>query len=217
MKRQGYYSSMSKYMYPFYILVHPVDGFREMKVNNKFSLRFANGILALWVLFGVLDWGYVDFDFKTSYRQLAGYVNIFQVLLTSVVIFAISVVSNWCFCTLMDGKGRMREIWVAGAYALMPYIILGIVRVGLTHAMVSGEAVYLTYLDAIGLIWSALLVFIALMDIHDYSGPKALMSIFLTLCGVLIIAFLVVLVSGLATQIYSFFATIYYELKLRYL
>lgn len=217
MRRQGYYSSMSKYMYPFYILLHPADGFREMKVNKKCSMSFANGVLVLWVLFGILDWGYVDFDFRVSYRQLEGKVNIFQVLLTSVVIFAISVVSNWCFCTLMDGKGRLKEIWVAGAYAMMPYVLLGILRVGLTHTMVSGEAVYLTYLDAIGLIWSALLVFIGLMEIHDYSGPKTLVSLFLTLCGVLIIAFLVVLVSGLATQIYSFFATIFYELKLRYL
>lgn len=217
MRRPGYYSLMSKYLYPFYILIHPADGFREMKVNNKFSMRFANGILALWVLLGILDWGYVDFDFKITARQLDGNVNIFQVLLTSVLIFAISVVSNWCFCTLMDGKGRIKEIWVAGAYAMMPYVALGILRVGLTHVMVSGEAVYLTYLNVIGILWSALLVFIGLMSIHDYSGPKTLMSIFLTLCGVLIIAFLVVLVSGLATQIYSFFATIYYELKLRYL
>ena len=150
-------------------------------------------------------------------RQLDGNVNIFQVLLTSVLIFAISVVANWCFCTLMDGKGRMKEVWVAGAYALMPYIFLGLLRVGLTHTLVESEAVYLTYLNAIGLLWSALLIFIALMAIHDYSGPKTLMSMFLTLCGVMIIAFLVVLVSGLVTQIYSFFATIYFEIKLRYL
>ena len=217
MKKLGYYSSMSKYRYPFYILLHPADVFREMKVNNKFSMGFANGILVLWVLLGVLDWGYVDFDFKVTYRQLDGQVNIFQVLLTTVLIFAISVVANWCFCTLMDGKGRMKEIWVAGAYAMMPYVVLGIVRVWLTHGMVSGEAVYLTYLHVIGVVWSALLIFVGLMEIHDYSGPKTLMSIFLTLCGVMIIAFLVVLVSGLATQIYSFFATIYFELKLRYL
>lgn len=217
MRRRDYYSNMSRYLYPFYILLHPVDGFREMKVNDKFSMRFANGVLVLWVLFGILDWGYVDFDFKISTRQLEGDVNIFQVLLTSVLLFAISVVANWCFCTLMDGKGRIKEIWVAGAYALIPYITLGIVRVGLTHVMVSGEAVYLVYLDAVGLIWSALLVLIGLMAIHDYSGPKTLMSLFLTLCGVLIIAFLVVMVSGLVTQIYSFFATVYYELKLRYL
>lgn len=100
---------------------------------------------------------------------------------------------------------------------MMPYVLLGIVRVGLTHTLVESEAVYLTYLNAIGLIWSGLLIFIALMEIHDYSGPKTLMSMFLTLCGVMIIAFLVVLVSGLATQIYSFFATIYFEIKLRYL
>ena len=217
MRRPGYYSNMNKYLYPFYILFHPVDGFREMKNNNKFSIRFANGILVLWLHLGILDWGYVDFDFKLSYQQMTGEVNIFQVFLTSVLIFAISVVSNWCFCTLMDGKGRMREVWVAAAYALMPYVVLGILRVGLTHMLVESEAVYLTYLNVIGLIWSALLIFIALMAIHDYSGSKTLVSMFLTLCGVMIIAFLVVLVSGLVTQIYSFFATIYFEIKLRYL
>lgn len=217
MRRPDYYSHMSKNVYPLYILFHPVDGFREMKVNNKFSLAFANGVLVLWVLFGILDWGYVDFDFKTSFRQLEGDINIFQVLLTTVLIFSISVLSNWCFCTLMDGKGKMKEIWIAGAYAMMPYVLLGILRVGLTHVMTADEASYLAYLDTIGVIWSALLVFLALMIIHDYSAFKTVGSILLTLCGVLIIGFLVVLVSGLVSQIYSFFATIYFELKLRYL
>ena len=217
MRRPGYYSNMSKYVYPFYILFHPVDGFREMKVNNKFSLCFANIILALWVLLGILNWGYVDFDFKTSYRQLSNNVNIVEILLKTVLIFAISIVANWCFCTLMDGKGKLKEIWVSASYALMPYIFLGMIRVGLTHALGASEAVYITYLNVIGLVWSALMVFIAMMSIHDYSGVKTLMSLFLTLCGVLVIAFLVVLVSGLETQIYSFFATIYFELKLRYL
>ncbi len=215
MRRPDYYSHMSKYQYPFYILIHPVDGFREMKVNNKFSLLFANIVLAFWVLLGVLDWGYVDFDFKVTARQLKGDVNILQVLLTTVVIFAVSVLANWCFCTLMDGKGKAKEIWVAGAYAMMPYILCGLARVALTHTMVESEAVYLTYLNTVGLLWSALLVFIAVMSIHDYSGPKAILSLALTLVGALIVAFLAVLISGLASQIYSFFATIYFELKLR--
>ncbi len=215
MRRPDYYSHMGKFRYPFYILIHPVDGFRELKVNDKFSLLFANIVLAFWVLLGVLDWGYVDFDFKVTYRQLKGEVNIFQVLLTTVAIFAVCIVANWCFCTLMDGKGKAKEIWVAGAYAMMPYILCGLIRVCLTHMMVENEAVYLTYLNTIGLLWSTLLMFIAVMSIHDYSGPKAILSIGLTVLGALFMAFLAVLISGLVSQIYSFFATVYYEIQMR--
>lgn len=215
MHRRDYYANMSRFAYPFYILFHPAVGFQELKNNKKFSLLFANGILLLWVIYKILDWGYSDFDFMSE-QALMNEVSIPQILLTTVLIFAIAVTSNWCFCTLMDGKGRAKEIWIACAYALIPYILLGILRVLLTHVMILDEASYLIYMRAIGLIWSALLEFIALKEIHEYSGPKTILSIVLTILGVLIIAFLVVLVSGIAQQIYSFFATVIYELRMRH-
>lgn len=211
---KDFYRNMSKYLYPLYILVHPVDGYHEMKYNKKYSLRVANIVLAFWVLLKILLWGYVDFDFKTQWNE----VQLFQILLTSVVIFAIAIISNWCFCTLMDGKGRFLEIWISCAYALIPYVSLGFIRTVLTYIMAAAEeAVFLSYLNIIGVVWTVLLLFIALYVVHDYTGPKTVGSILLTILGVLIIAFLVVLLSGLATQIYSFFATIYFELKLRLL
>ncbi len=212
----GFYAGMSKYVYPLYTVIHPVDGYREMKNNKKYSLLAANIVLALWVLQRILSWGGSDFDFKT-FQALKSPVNLPQILLTTVVVFAISCVSNWCFCTLMDGKGRLYEIWVACAYALIPYVVLGIVRVGLTHFMVLDEAVFLTYLNAIALLWTGFMLFLAIYTIHDYTVPKTVGAIALTVVGVLIIAFLVVLVTGLATQIYSFFKTIFYEIKLRYM
>ncbi|MGN1097391.1 MAG: Yip1 family protein [Clostridia bacterium] len=216
MQKMGFYAGMSKYVYPLYTVIHPVDGYREMKNNKKYSLLAANIVLALWVLQRILAWACSDFDFK-AVRALETPVNLPQILLTTVVVFAIACVSNWCFCTLMDGKGRLYEIWVACAYALIPYVVLGIVRVGLTHFMVLDEAVFLTYMNVIALAWSGYMLFMAIYTIHDYTFPKTVTAIVLTIVGVLIIAFLVVLVTGLASQIYSFFKTIFYEIKLRYM
>lgn len=214
MQKTGFYAGMSPYLYPLYILIHPVDGYRELKNNKKYSMMAANVVLALWVLQRILAWGYSDFDFKTP-AALESPVDLPRILLTTVALFAIACVSNWCFCTLMDGKGRLREIWIACAYALLPYVLLGLARVGLSHAMVLDEAVFLTYLNAIGLLWTAFLLFEAVYVVHDYTVPRAAGAIVLTALGVLIIAFLVILVTGLATQIYSFFKTIYFEIKLR--
>lgn len=215
-ENKGFYAGMSKFLYPFYILRHPVDGYRELKNNKKYSMAAANLILALWVLQRILDWGYADFDFKTP-RALETPVNLPQILLTTIVVFALACVSNWCFCTLMDGKGRFCEIWVGCAYGLIPYVTLALVRVGLSHLLVLDEGVFLTYLNWIGLIWSAFLIFEAVYIIHDYTVPKACGAIVLTIVGVLIMAFLAVLVVGLANQIISFFSTIYFEIKLRYM
>lgn len=216
MQKMGFYSGMSKYVYPLYTVIHPVDGYREMKNNKKFSLLAANVVLVLWVLQRVLTWGYSDFDFK-SRNALESPVNLPQILLTTVVVFAIACISNWCFCTLMDGKGHFAEIWVTCAYALIPYVIVGLVRVGLSYFMVTDEAVFLTYMNVIAMIWTGFMLFLAIQTIHDYTVPKTIGAILLTIVGVLIIAFLVILVTGLATQIYSFFKTILYELRLRYM
>lgn len=216
MEKMGFYAGMSKYLYPLYILAHPVDGFRELKNNKKYSMLAANIILVLWVLQRILTWGASDFDFKAP-AALESPVNLPQILLTTVVVFAIACVSNWCFCTLMDGKGRLSEIWISCAYALLPYVLIALIQVGLSHVMVLDEAVFLTYMNAIGLLWTAFLLFQAIYTIHDYTVPKAFAAIALTVVGVLIIAFLVVLVTGLASQIYSFFKTIFFEIKLRYM
>lgn len=212
----GFYTNMSKYVYPLYTVFHPVDGYREMKNNKKYSILAANIVLVLWVLQRILDWGFSDFDFKSA-QALETPVNLPQILLTTVVLFAISCISNWCFCTLMDGKGKLYEIWSACAYALIPYVVVEIISVALTHFVVLDEAVFLTYLNIIALAWSGFMMFLAIYTIHDYTFPKTVAAIALTIVGVLIIAFLVVLVTGLATQIYSFFKTIFFEIKLRYM
>ncbi len=205
------YASLSKAGYLFHILRHPVDGYHELKNNNKFSLTIANILLGLWVLLSILNWGYIDYDFRNNFAD----VELIFVLGTTVFLFAISVVSNWSFCTLLDGKGRAKEIWVVCAYALLPYLICGYIRVILSFFMVVDEAVFLTYLETIAILWSCFLVVIGLSALHEYDIKKTLLSILLTIVGDLIIIFLMVLVSGLVTQIYNFFMTVFSEVYYR--
>ncbi len=205
------YASMSKTAYLFYILRHPVDGYQELKNNHKFSLARANIILGFWVLLEILNWSYVDWDFRTNFAD----VEMIFILGTTILLFAMSVLSNWSFCTLLDGKGRFKEIWVVAAYALLPYLICGYIRVFLSFFMVVDEAVFLTYLQSIALIWTFFLIVVGLSALHEYEIKKTLASILLTILGDMIIIFLMVLVSGLVTQIYNFFMTVISEIYYR--
>lgn len=211
--KSGFYANMPKWKYPFYILRHPVDGYQELKNNRKYSMRAANLILLAWMVLAILNWGYIDFDFRSNMKDVA----LFQVLLTTIVIFTMVVVANWCFCTLMDGKGKMKEIWICSAYALLPYTVCGYIRFLLSFLLVYDEAVFLTYLISIVAIWSFLLFLVGLSVLHEYSFPKTIGSLFLTVLGVFVMVFFAVLVSGLLVQIYSFFMTVYSEITYRML
>lgn len=207
------YASLSKTRYLFYILRHPVDGFQEMKNNNKYSFLRANILLGLWVLLSILNGGYIDYDYRTNFAD----VELLYVLGTTLLVFVMSVLSNWSFCALLDGKGRFKEIWVVGAYCLLPYLICGYLRFFLSFFMVIDEAVFLTYLKTVAILWSFFLLVVGLSALHEYEIKKTLFSILLTVLGDLIIIFLMVLVSGLVMQIYNFFMTtiseIYYRIN----
>ena len=43
-------------------------------------------------------------------------------------------------CTLLDGEGKMREIWIALCYALFPTILLGAIGILLSNVLAQGEA-----------------------------------------------------------------------------
>ena len=103
------------------------------------------------------------------------------------------------------------------AYALLPYVVCGYIRLVLSFLMVYDEAVFLNYLIIIAGVWSFLLFLLGLSVLHDYSLGKTMASFALTVFGVLIAVFFAVLLSGLVIQIYSFFMTVYSEIRYRML
>ena len=60
-----------------------------------------------------------------------------------------------------------------------------------------------------------LLMLIGIMQIHNYTLGKTLITLFLTVIAVLIIIFLALLVINFITQVYSFLRSIYIELIFR--
>jgi len=208
------YANMSKFMYPLYLLRHPVDGYYEMRSNRKYSFAAANIILILWLVLTVLRNGYVSMDFNPNVAW-DGAVNLPRIFMTTIVMFFFAVISNWSFCTLMDGKGRFIHIWITSAYALVPMLIAGYIGVALTHVLVYEEFIFINYLTMAGTMWTGALLVLSLCILHEYSLVKALISIGLTILGIAAIAFMVLLMSGVYTQLYSFVMTIISEIGIR--
>ena len=210
MKKRTGFDLMSPYLYPLYICLHPRDGFLELKANKKGSTTVVTLIIALWLIVEVF------------YRSTTGYdMNAFQIedmslLRTSVItimIFFMVCISNWCFCTLLDGKGRLKDICIVAAYALVPYIIVRFITTCGSWILAGDEQVFLNYAVIVSEIWAFFIAFSGLEEIHEYSFAKTVLAIFLTIVGLIIILFIALMLMILFQQVYFFIVSLYYELN----
>ena len=133
------YAQMSKARYLFYLLVHPVTAFEEMKFNKKGSVKYATLLLALFYVCSVVSQVGTGYLFKDKNLED---VNIFGILAGTVGLVIVWCVANWMLCTLLDGKGRFSEIWVATCYSLLPYVLFSIPMTVLSHFLTNNEAMF---------------------------------------------------------------------------
>ena len=115
MKRTGF-DTMSPYLYPFYICRHPRDGFLELKANKKGSAAVVTIIVAIWLFVELFYRVVTDFDMNPFTDAP---VSLLRTALITVIIFFMVAISNWCFCTLLDGKGKILDICVVLSCALV--------------------------------------------------------------------------------------------------
>nr|MDD6335116.1 Yip1 family protein [bacterium] len=197
---------------PFVILFHPVEGFEEMRWNKKESIGVANWILVAFFMATVISQQYTGFIFN-NYRPEQ--LNVFTVFMTTIVVFLLVVVSNMAVCTLSDGEGSFKDVWVNLAYSLVPYIIFLLIATFVSNFMTQQEGVFYGMLVGIGVLWTMGLMFLGLKTAHQFTMGKTVGSVLLTLAGVVIIVFLILLVFALVQQMMDFITTVYNEIRYR--
>ncbi|MFD0712617.1 YIP1 family protein [Paenibacillus sp. GCM10027626] len=201
-----------KLAYPFYIMLHPAQGFEEMGWSKKGSLAVSAALVSAWFLAAVAEQQWSGFIFNPSG---SGQLNVLLIFARTAGLFVLWVIANWSLCTLMDGKGRAKEIWIYSSYALLPLITVMVLTTIASNFLTVEEAMFLEYASFIAYAWSIVLLLIAMSTIHEYSLKKTLASSLLSVGGIAFILFLGVLLFGVLQQIYAFADTIYKELLFR--
>ena len=184
----------------------------EMKYYKLWPIWPTVIILMCWFAAEVLS--AYGTDFKFNYRNLTE-INILYTLGATIGLYLTFVVVNWAVTTLMDGKGKLKEIFCATSYALIPYVAAKVFCVCLSHFVIMEEGAFLTVIEAFALLYSVFIFMAAMMTIHDYTLMKATFSVALSAAGIVFVLFLLVLFFGLLQQVTLFAQTIYMELQLR--
>ena len=198
----------NKYAAPLFVLVHPYDGFERLKKEKLWSLTISFGILVSLFLTLTAKWFLTGFSFNTN-RPID--YNVFITFLQAFLIVSVSAIANWAVCTLIEGKGKLIDIFCMMVYSLLPLIFCEIIGIILSNAFTLEEQAFLVAFEAFGVLYSAALIFVGFMSIHEFSFKKTVLSIIMTVIGIAIIIFLAVLFVGLLQQVVSFFESIWSE------
>ena len=116
---------------------------------------------------------------------------------------------------MIDGKGTLRDITSTTAYSLIPYIVTRIIMVIMTNILVPAESVFIQIVSVIGILWTASILILGMLSIHEFSVSKTIFSLVLTVLGIALIIFLAVLIFSLMQQMSNFVISVYKEIIFR--
>lgn len=192
-------------------LVHPANTFAEIKEKKSGSVLLCLVLLVLYYVVSVLQDLAGGFQF-TIYDPAS--FNSLWVLARSVGFVLLWVAGNWMVCTLLQGKGRFREILVVTCYSLIPIIIEQLLRLILTNILLISEGDILGILDTVAVLYTLILLTVGLIQIHEYSMRRFIGTSLLTLMGMAAIVFLLIMIGLLLQQLAGFIATVGMELMM---
>jgi hypothetical protein len=204
--------SKEKWKYLLYTLSHPVDGFYWIRHSEKGSLPIA---FILVLLFSA--------SFSAN-RLLAGFVvndidprtvdSLYE-FIGVLAFYILLCVSNWSVTCLTGGEGRMKDILTAVGYGTMPITIGLVLSTVVSRFVADEEQAFYSIILGVCVAWGIIMIIIGIMQIHNFSAGKTLVTLILTFAAMLIIVFILLLLSNLIGKVYNFFRSIYTEIIFR--
>ena len=198
--------------YALHVMIHPFDGFWDLTRERRGSMAAANFIVFAATAIRILSLQYTSFLFM---RVNWARINVFTEFLTILLPLLIWCVANWSLTTLFEGKGRLRDIYMGTAYSLMPYVLIQLPLIFLSNVITVEEGAFYTVLSGVSLLWSGSLIVFAMMMIHDYTLGKTLAFILMSLFGMLVIIFVMLLFFSLISDGIAYIVSLYKEISFR--
>lgn len=197
---------------PLKIIFHPIETIENLKEKKNGSIFSATIILALFTIAEIILAVTKGFIFNTSRIQD---FNVVMVLARSLFMVLLFVLANWALCTLLDGEGRLIDIYISTCYCLIPLVAIRFVEIVCSNLLTADEYVFVGMLSTAFSLWFVVLILFALKTIHNYTVTKTIFNALMTVVGMAIIFFIAFLFIVLIQQLYIFFATIVTEIIMR--
>lgn len=183
------------------IIKHPLNTYYSIQYENKGSMLSAS------------FWLFIMFAIFIAEKYFSGFIFLYvrdgqYTLGADIAMFfsivALVIVSNYLICTINEGEGKFRHIYIGFIYSFAPYFIVKPFLVFISNFLTYNEAYLLQLANTIIYAWVAILIFIMIKEINDYTVRETFKIIFLTLFMILITVLFIFIVYVLIAQMIQF-------------
>ncbi len=191
---------------------HPFNSFDDLKYKKMGSMKIAIGVLVLFYVASVLN--VTSSGFLYSNTLLRNYNSLYTIAGTFGLVILWSV-SNWLVCSMFDGKGNFKDVFIGTCYSLLPWVVFQFIKMILSNVLPLSVAGIVTGLGTVMLIYTFFLLSIAMMKVHEYDFFKFLLTGLVVAFFMILIVFILIMCAILIAQFWTFLASIYEEVAHR--
>lgn len=211
-KKEGFTQYLGTLKYALYVITHPFDGFWDLTHEKRGSIAAANTILILTLMARIMKLQFTSFVFQQVYWEG---INIFLYLASVLFPLALWCVGNWGLTTLFDGKGTLKQVYMATCYGLTPYPLMQFPLIVFSNVVTYEEKEFYSVLSMVSILWAALLILAAMIQIHEYTVKKTLLFTVATGAAMLVMIFILLLFFSMISQGVAYFISIGREILFR--
>lgn len=193
-------------------MIRPISSISDVKFEKGGSLMIANVICVAMFVVSAVEFAFTGFSFNYNDPDKFDF---FVTLLSSSLLLLLWTVANWGICSLLDGEGSFREVWIATCYAMLPRVLFSVPLIIVSNALTLDEEGIYSILSTFLLVWCGVLLVLGMMVVHQYTVKKTIASVLLSIAGIAVILFIAMLFFSMSQQFVAFIETVVSELRYR--
>lgn len=193
-------------------LRHPIDSFYYRKYHNYLSVTSASILYVLMFIENLYARFQTGFIFNSNNTD---HINLLLVVLTFFGPIALFVISNYLVSTISDGEGRFKDVYIGTIYSLVPYWLFIVPVTLISKVLTINEAFIFNFSMDIMVVWSIIILFIMLKELHGFTISETIKNILITLFCMIIIVLVMFILYVLFKQVYDFVYSVIQEVLLR--
>ncbi len=192
-------------------LVHPFDAFEEIKYKKKYSKWISIICLIMFFVSKVGSDLWCGFMYRDNVRNY----NVLYSLFGTVGVVLLWVIVEWAVSALFQGNAHAGEVFCVTCYSLVPMIVYHFFYIGYSYLFAPSGTSFLNVINIAFVLYTAVLLCAGLITIHEYSFGKVVGTTVLTMIGMMIVAFVTLMMLSLGQNLVAFFVNIFSEVNYR--
>lgn len=193
-------------------LFDPNEGYREIRRHRTdYDIVVPLILYALMIVAKIISLFVTHYPFRSSEVYE---INLSTELLVMLVPLLTWVVANYMVTTIRGGEVKMREVFSASAYCMLPYTIVTIPLAIFTNIMSLSTAGLYNGINMLMWAWIVIMFFVSTMSMNSYGFIETIKIVLITLFACVFMWVVLILIFMLGEQVVEFFAGIFDNYKM---